>query len=78
MFPQRLKSTRTSPCMLISGAGASTAWRTVSRGHEKGYQDNQPLGETASLDSCFWTHEECEEEMDAILVGYDGDSFGFL
>ena len=49
--------------------------RAVSRQHEKGDQVDETLGVTASLDYCLWTPEECEEEMVAIWVGHDSETF---
>ena len=47
----------------------------VSRHHEKG-KEEEAIGITVSVDYCFWTPEEFEEEMDAILVGYDSETMG--
>ena len=46
----------------------------VSRHHEKGKEEEEAIGVTVSVDYCFWTPEEFEEEMDAILVGYDNET----
>ena len=48
----------------------------VSRHHEKGTEE-EAIGITVSVDYCFWTPEEFEEEMDAILVGYDNETLDF-
>ena len=34
------------------------------------------MGVTISVDYCFMEPEECEEEVDAILIAYDGHKLG--
>ena len=48
----------------------------VSRHHEKGKEEEKTIGATVGVDYCFWTPEDFEEEMDAILVGYDSETIG--
>lgn len=50
--------------------------KAVSRPHVKGNPDEEALGNVIGVDYCFWTAEESEEEMDAILIGYDSSKFG--
>ena len=54
------------------------AGKAVSRQHEKGNQDEEPLRVMLCEEDCFWTPEECEKEMDAILAGYVSDLFRSL
>ena len=52
------------------------AGKAVSRQHSAGNPDEEALGVTVSVDYCFMIPEESEEEMDAILVGYDSEKMG--
>ena len=47
----------------------------VSRHHEKD-KEEEAVGFTVRVDSCVWTPEEFEEEMDAIPVGFDSEEMG--
>ena len=48
----------------------------VSRHHEMGKEEEEAVGVTVCVDYCFWTPEEFEGEMDAILVGYEREKMG--
>ena len=47
----------------------------VSRHHEKGKEEDAS-GSMIRVEECLWAPEESEEEMDAILVGYDSEELG--
>ena len=50
--------------------------KAVSRPHYAKDPEEEQLGITISCDYCFWTPEEREEEMDALLVAYDSAKCG--
>ena len=52
------------------------AGKAVSRQHKAKDPDEEALGVTVSIDYCFMVPEESEEEMDAILIGYDSSKMG--
>ena len=47
------------------------AGKGISRHHKRGDPEEEATGVTVSVDYCFWTPEESDEGMEAILVGYD-------
>ena len=55
----------------VAGKGISNQHRQNLDGH------SGELGSTVSLDYCFMTANEEEEDMRAILVGYDHERCGF-